>query len=190
MKQLCNAFYGALLVLALASITPAPALAGGYHWDPGCRCMRPDAEYTTRRYVRAPARVVTRAHVVNHTRVVRGRTRVIQENRVLVHVQPVINREVVVHRTNTVVRDVVLHRVRTFDAYRVEPYTEVVNVYEPGWVRHETEFYDVRGGDCGYYRGCGWRGVSYGGCGYAGGYYRGCDYGGRYYRRRGLFTAN
>jgi hypothetical protein len=191
MKQLCNAFCGVLLVLALASVVPVPAFAGGYHWDSGCRCMRPDDEYTTRRYVRAPPRVVTRERVVNHTRVVRGRTRLIQENRVIVHVQPVINREVVVHRTNTVVRDVVLRRVRTINAYRVEPYTEVVDVDEPGWVRHETEYYDVRG--CGrghgYNRGCGYGGGYYRGCGYGGRYYRGCGYGSRYHRGRGLFVS-
>jgi hypothetical protein len=111
MTHLYKAFYGALLVLGLASITPGPALAGGYHWDPGYRCIRPDYQYTTRQYVRALARVITHRRVVNHTRYVRGHTRLVQENRVLVHVRPVINREVIVHRTNTVVRDVVLHRV-------------------------------------------------------------------------------
>ena len=52
MKHMYKAFYGALLVLGLAGVTPIPALANrGYHWDAACNCRRPNAEYTTRRYV-------------------------------------------------------------------------------------------------------------------------------------------
>ena len=107
MKHVYKAFYGALLVLGLAGIFPEPALAAdGTHWDTVCNCRRPDSEYHTRRYVREAPRVVTHERVVNRTRVVRGNTKLIQENRLVVHVRPVINREVVVHRTNTIVRDV------------------------------------------------------------------------------------
>ena len=111
MKHIVTAFYGALLVLGLAGIVPDMAAAqDGNHWDTVCNCRRPDSEYNTRHMVRAAPRVVVRERVVDHTRVVRGNTRLIQENRLIVHVRPVINREVVVHRTNTVVRDVVLHK--------------------------------------------------------------------------------
>jgi hypothetical protein len=153
MNYLYKACYGALLVLGLASITPVPAIAGGYHWDASCHCRRPDVQYTTKHYVRAPARVVTHHRVVNRTRVVHGKTKLVQENRVTVHVRPVIHREVVVHRTNTIVKDVVLHRVHRINKYREQHYAEVVNVYVPGSVRHVTAYHDVR--DCG----CGHRGV-------------------------------
>ena len=158
MKQLYKAFYGALLVLGLAGVAPVPAFAGGYHWDPACHCRRPDYQYNTRRYVRAPARVITRRHFVTRTQVVRGRTRLVQENRYIVHVRPVINREVVVHRTNTIVRDVVLHRVNTINTWQNEYRTQVINLYEPGWVRHVVEQREVAPCGCGY-RHYGGRGV-------------------------------
>jgi hypothetical protein len=162
MKHLYKAFYGALLVLGLAGVTPVPAVAGG-HWDSVCNCMRPDSEYDTKRYERAPTRVVTHERVVNHTRVVRGNTRLIQENRLIVHVRPVVNREVVVHRTNTIVRDVLLHRVNTTNKYRNEFHTQVVNRVVPGSVRHVLERREVRGVNCN----CGEEG--------RGGYYSGDD---------------
>jgi len=147
MKHVYKAFYGALLVLGLAGVIPVPAYAGG-HWDSVCNCMRPDHEYSTRRIERAPARVINRERVVNHTRVVRGNTRLIQENRLVVHVRPVINREVVVHRTNTIVRDVELHRVNTTNKFREEHVTQVVNRTAPGSVRHVLERREVRGVNC------------------------------------------
>jgi hypothetical protein len=150
MKQMYKAFCGALLVLGLAGVTPVPALAGGYHWDKACHCRRPDSEYNTRHYVRAPARVVTYKRVVVRQRVVRGRTRLVQENRLIVHVRPVIHREVVVHRTNTIVRDLVLHRVKVTNAYRDVYYHQVINVNGGGWVRHVTEYRNVRDCGCGY----------------------------------------
>ena len=117
MTQLYKAICGALLVIGLANMVPTPASAGSYY-DSVCNCRRPDSEYTTRRYERAPARVVNHERVVEHTKVVRGNTRLIQENRLIVHVRPVINREVVVHRTNTVVKDALEYRVNT---YVIEP---------------------------------------------------------------------
>jgi hypothetical protein len=165
MKHLYKAFYGALLVLGLAGITPVPAFAGGYHWDSVCNCRRPDYEYNSRRVERGPARVQTHERVVNHTRVVRGNTRLIQENRLVVHVRPVINREVVVHRTNTVVRDVILHRVNTTNKFRNEYHTQVVNRYAPGSVRHVVERREVRGVNCN----CGYDGQRYSGGYYGGG---------------------
>ena len=158
MKHMYKAFYGALLVLGLAGVTPIPALADGSHWDTVCNCMRPDSEYNTRRYVRAPTRVNTHTRIVNHTNVVK-RTRLIQENRLIVHVRPVINREVVVHRTNTIVRDVELHRVNTTNKFREEHITQVVNRTAPGEVRHVLERREVRGVNCN--------------CGDEGGRYRG-----------------
>jgi hypothetical protein len=174
MKHVYKAFYGALLVLGLAGVNPVPALAdGAAHWDSVCNCMRPESEYNSRRYERAPARVVTHERVVNQTRVVRGNTRLIQENRLIVHVRPVINREVVVHRTNTVVRDVILHRVNTTNKYREEYHTQVVNRYAPGTVRHVVERREVRGVNCN----CGYRGENRGyvseGDHYEGGQYEG-----------------
>ena len=148
MRCLYKAVCGALLVFGLAGIAPEPVFAGGYHWDADCNCRRPDSQYTTHRYVPLPPRVVTHQRVVDRTRVVRGNTRVIQENRVVVHVQPVIHREVVVHRTNTVVKDVVVHRVNTIATFREEPRYEVVNRYVGGYVRHVTEYHSVRGANC------------------------------------------
>ena len=149
MKHVYKAFYGALLVFGLAGVVPEPAIAaGGTHWDSVCNCRRPDSEYNTRRYVRAPARVVTRERVVNRTRVVRGSTKLIQENRLVVHVRPVINREVVVHRTNTIVKDLLLHKVNTTNKVREEHRREVVNRYAQGSVRHVLERREVRGVDC------------------------------------------
>ncbi len=94
------------------------------------------------------ARVVTHERVVNHTHVVRGQTHLIQENRLIVHVQPVINREVVVHRTNTIVGDVELHRVNTTNTFREVHVTQVVNRSVPGEVRHVLENREVRGVNC------------------------------------------
>ena len=166
MKHVYKAFCGALLVLGLAGINPGPAAAqGGYHWDSVCNCRRPDSSYNTRRYVRGAPVVRTHRRVVNHTRVVRGRTKLIQENRLIVHVRPVINREVVVHRTNTVVRDVVLHRTNTTNKYRNEYHNRVVNVRGGGTVRHVTVYRNVRGVNCN----CGDEGRSYRGA-YRGGY--------------------
>jgi hypothetical protein len=149
MKHLYKAFYGALLVLGLAGIIPEPALAqDGYHYDTVCNCRRPDSEYNSRRYQREAPRVVTHERVVNQTRVVRGNTRLIQENRLIVHVRPVINREVVVHRTNTIVKDVILHKVNTTNKLREEFHHEVVNRYAGGSVRHVVERREVRGVNC------------------------------------------
>ncbi len=148
MQYLYNAFCGALLVLGLAGAAPEPVFAGGYHWDTACNCRRPDSQYTVRHYVRLAPRVVTHQRVVDRTQVVRGNTRLIQENRVIVHVRPVIHREVVVHRTNTIVRDVVLHRVNTIARFHEEPRYEVVNRYVGGSVRHVTEYRNVRGVNC------------------------------------------
>jgi hypothetical protein len=147
MKHLYKALSGALLLIGLADFVPTPAIAGG-HWDTVCNCMRPDSEYDTRRVVRAPASVVTRERVVNHERVVRGNTKLIQENRLVVHVKPVIHREVVVHRTNTIVKDVVLHKVNTTNKVRVEDVHQVVNRNGGGSVRHVTEVREVRGVNC------------------------------------------
>ncbi len=149
MKHVYKAFYGALLVLGLAGITPEPALAGdGSHWDTVCNCRRPDSEYTTKRVERLAPRVVTHERVVNHTKVVRGNTKLIQENRLIVHVRPVINREVVVHRTNTIVKDVLLHKVNTTNKFREEQRHETVNRYAEGSVRHILERREVRGVNC------------------------------------------
>ena len=147
MKTLYKAICGGLLVIGLANIVPTPASAGTYY-DAVCNCRRPDSEYNTRRYVRAPARVVTRERVVNHTKVVRGNTKLIQENRLVVHVRPVINREVVVHRTNTVVKDVVLHKVNTTNKVREEVRNETVNRYAQGTTSRVTERREVRGVNC------------------------------------------
>jgi hypothetical protein len=148
MKHMYKALYGALLVLGLAGVTPVPALAnGGSHWDTVCNCMRPDSEYNTRRYVRAPTRVNTHTRVVNHTNVVK-RTKLIQENRLIVHVRPVINREVVVHRQNTIVRNITLHKVNTTNKLREENRHETVNRYVRGSVRVVNEYRNVRGVNC------------------------------------------
>lgn len=160
MKHISLVFYGALLVLGLAGIAPQPAHAGS-HWDTVCNCMRPAYEYNSRRVVRGPAEVRTHERIVNRTRVVRGRTRLIQENRLIVHVRPVINREVVVHRTNTVVRNVTLHKVNTTNKTREEYHHQVVNRYAPGSTRVVNEYREVRGVNCN--------------CGYEGGY-RGARY--------------
>jgi len=147
MSNLYKAFYGALLVLGLASVAPEPVFAGGYHWDSVCNCRRPDSEYTSHRYVREAPRVVTHERVVDHTRVVRN-TRLIQENRLIEHVRPVIHREVVVHRTNTIVKNIVLHKVNTTNRYRDEVRNEVVNRYVGGSVRYVNEYHNVRGVNC------------------------------------------
>jgi hypothetical protein len=157
MKHLYQAFYGGLLVLGLAAVTPQPALAkDGYHWDSLCNCRRPDAQYTTRRYVLEAPRVHTRTRVVNRTKVVK-RTRLIQENRVTVHVRPVINRVVIVHRQNTIVRNITLHKVKNIHKLRKEYRHETVHRYVRGWVRVVNEYRNVRGVNCN----CGRAQVSY-----------------------------
>jgi len=148
MKPVYKALFGALFAIVLADIAPTPALADGTHYDSVCNCRRPDSEYQTRRVERAPARVVNRTRYVDHTRVVRGNTKLIQENRLIVHVRPVINREVVVHRTNTIVKDVLLHRVNTTNKVREEFRHETVNRYAGGSVRHVLERREVRGVNC------------------------------------------
>ena len=155
MSKLYKAFCSALLVVGLANIVPTPASAGSYY-DSVCNCRRPDSQYNTRRYVRAPTRVVTRQRIVNRTRVVRGKTKLIQENRLIVHVRPVINREVVVHRTNTIVKDLFLHKVNTTNKVREVHRYEVVNRYVDGTVRHVREWREVRGVNCN----CGYDGRS------------------------------
>ena len=148
MQHSDKAFIVVLLVLGLAGIAPEPALAkGGTHWDAACNCRRPDAQYTTRRYVLEAPRVHTRTRVVNHTRVVK-RIRLIQENRVIVHVRPVINREVIVHRQNTIVRNITLHRVNPIYKLHKEYRHETVHRYVRGWVHVVNEYHDVRGGNC------------------------------------------
>jgi len=147
MKHMVKAFYGALLVLGLAGTVPTPASAGTYY-DTVCNCRRPDSEYNSRRYVHEAPRVVNHERLVEHTRVVRGNTRLIQENRLIVHVRPVVNREIVVHRTNTIVRDVLLHKVNTTNKFREEVHNEVVNREAPGSVRHVLERHEVRGVNC------------------------------------------
>jgi hypothetical protein len=144
------AFYAALLLLiGLAGLVPQPALAqDGTHYDTVCNCRRPDSQYNTRRYERLPPRVVTYQRVIDRTRVVRGSTRLIQENRLIVHVRPVIHREIVVHRTNTVVKDLILHRVRTTNALHEVYRHEVINRYAEGTVRHVVERREVRGVNC------------------------------------------
>lgn len=150
MKQVTQALFGALLVLGLAGLVPELAQArGGYHWDKDCNCRRPDAEYTTRRYVRAPIQIRTHTRYVDHTREVK-KTRLVQENRVIVHVRPVIDREVVVHRQNTIVRNITLHRVNTINKLHEEHHHELVNRYVRGWVRYVSEYHNVRGCGCGH----------------------------------------
>ena len=105
-------FLGLAGLGAIAS-TPAAA-SGGTHWDSICNCRRPDSEYQSRRYVHEAPRVRTHERVVNETRVVRGKTRLIQENRLIVHMRPIIDRDVVVHRTNTIVKDLLQHQVNTY----------------------------------------------------------------------------
>ena len=149
MKHVYKAFYGALLVLGLAGISE-PALARGYHWDTVCNCRRPDT--ATARRALCAARRDARAGGQPH-QVVRGNTKLIQENRLIVHVRPVINREVVVHRTNTIVKDVLLHRVNTTNKFREEQRHETVNRYARQ--RAYLERREVRGVNCncGYRRG-------------------------------------
>ena len=74
--------------------------------------------------------------------------KLIQENRLVVHVRPVINREVVVHRTNTIVKDIDLHKVNTTNKVREEVRNETVNRYAQGETRHVTERREVRGVNC------------------------------------------
>jgi hypothetical protein len=127
MNPLSKACFGALLVLALAGIDPASAR--DYRWNPACHCWSP----------------VTHTHVVL-------RPRVIEENRVVVHVQPVIRRTVVVHRVNTIVKDVVVHRVNTTHQVRNEYFHETVDRYERGWTRHVGNYRD-ESCNCGNRRG-------------------------------------
>ena len=162
MKHLYKAIYGALLVFGLAGVTPVPAIAGG-HWDSVCNCMRPDHEYNSKREVRAPATVINHERVVYETRVVRGNTRLIQENRLIVHVKPVVHRDVIVRRVNTVVRDVELHRVNTTNKTRIVEAHVVVNRVVPGETRHVLEHREVRGVNCNCGPGYGPRPTPYGG---------------------------
>jgi hypothetical protein len=76
MKTLYKILCGGLLVMGLSNIVPTQASAGTYY-DTVCNCRRPDSQYNTRRYQRAPTRVITRKRIVNHTRVVRGNTKLI-----------------------------------------------------------------------------------------------------------------
>ena len=146
MKHLTSLIGGALLVIGLASIVPTPASAGTYY-DPVCNCRKPDSEYNTKRVVRGAPQVNTRVRYVDHTREVK-RTHLRQENRLVVHVQPVINREVVVHRQNTVVRNITLHKVNTTNRTRVEHRNETVNRYVQGGTRVVNETRQVRGVNC------------------------------------------
>jgi hypothetical protein len=149
MKNVFKALYGALLVIGLTGVLPDVAAAqDGTRWDAVCNCRRPDSEFNTRRMVRTAPRVVVRERVVDHTRVVRGNTRLIQENRLVVHVRPVINREVVVHRTNTIVKDVVLHKVNTINRVEEVQRRELVSRAVEGSVRHVVERREVRGVNC------------------------------------------
>jgi hypothetical protein len=164
MTHVYKAFCGALLVLGVTGITiPSSAFAGS-RYDPACNCMRPDSQYHTKRVVRGAPVVRTHRRYVDHTRVVKGDTKLIQENRLIVHVRPVINKEVVVHRQHTVVKDVVLHRTNTTNKYRNEYHRRVVNRYVPGSTRRVVEHRRVRGVDCN---------CDYGGGRYSGGYHGG-----------------
>jgi hypothetical protein len=149
MNTVFKACLGALLVAGLTGVASLPAAAGGTHWDPSCNCRRPDAVITKKRYVHARPRVVVHKRYVKRTRYVRGKTKLLQENRVTVHVRPVIHREVVVHRTNTIVKDVLLYRVRHINRYRNVYRSQRVDVYRPGSVRHVLEVRRVRGCGCG-----------------------------------------
>lgn len=150
MKNIVKLFYGSLLILGFAGVMPQAASAESSHWDASCNCRRPDSEYTTHRYVHEKPQIVTYHRVVDRTRVVRGDTKLIQENRVYVHVKPVIHREVVVHRTNTIVRDVYLHRVNPIYRQKLAYRHQVVHRYVQGWTRHMREWREVR--DCGCVR--------------------------------------
>jgi len=146
MRHMYKAFCGALLVIGLANIVPTPASAGTYY-DSVCNCRRPDSEYNTRRVVRGAPVVNTRTRYVDHTREVK-KTNLVQENRLIVHVRPVINREIVVHRQNTVVRNITLHKVNTTNRTEVEHRNETVNQYAQGSVRYVNERREVRGTNC------------------------------------------
>jgi hypothetical protein len=63
MTHVYKAICGALLLIGLVNIVPTPASAGTYY-DSVCNCRRPDSEYNTRRFERAPARVI------NHERTI------------------------------------------------------------------------------------------------------------------------
>ncbi len=76
------------------------------------------------------------------------KTRLIQENRLVVHVQPVINREVIVHHQNTLARNITLHKVNTANRTQVENRHEVVNCFAQGSVRYFNEYREVRGVNC------------------------------------------
>ena len=131
----------------LTGLAGVPEPLGRQHALDPC-VIRRRSKYATRRYVREAPRVVNHERVVNQTRVVRGNTKLIQENRLIVHVRPVINREIVVHRTNTIVKDVLLHRVNTTNKVREEARHEVVNRVAQGTVRHVLERREVRGVNC------------------------------------------
>jgi hypothetical protein len=147
MKTFYKALCGALLLIGVANIVPTPASAGTYY-DSVCNCRRPDSEYNTRRVVRTAPQVNTRTRYVDHTRVVTGKTNLVQENRLIVNIKPVINREVVVHRQNTVVRNITLHKVNTTNRVQVENRSETVNRYAQGSTRYVNERREVRGVNC------------------------------------------
>jgi hypothetical protein len=161
MKTLSTVFFGAFALLGLAAFAPLPALAGGYHYDHGCNCMRPDVQYNTHGVVREAPEVRTHRRFVDHLNVVRH-TRLVQENRHIVHMRPVIDREVVVHRQNTLVRNIDLHRLNVSHSLQYENHFEQVNVYEPGWTHVEHEYHDVHGCGCGHGRGFFHAGLGYG----------------------------
>jgi hypothetical protein len=160
MKTIFTSFCGAIALLGLAVLAPQSALAGGYHYDRGCDCMRPDYEYTTRRFVREAPELRLHRRYVDHLNVVR-RTRVVQENRQFVHVRPIIDREVVVHRQNTLVRDLTVHRLNVSHALQFENHYQRVDLYQPGWTRAVNEYRDVHGCGCGHDRGFFHRHVGY-----------------------------
>jgi len=162
MKTISTVFCGALALLGLAALAQ-PALAGGYHYDHGCNCMRPDYQYNTRHVVREAPEVRTHRRYVDHMNVVRH-TRLVQENRQFVHIRPIINREVVVHRQNTLVRNVTLHRLNVSHALQFENHYEQANVYAPGWTHVVNESHNVHGCGCGHVRG-----LFHGHAGYEGG---------------------
>jgi len=147
MKNLCKAYFGALLAIGLAGMILPDIAAAQDRYDPVCNCRRPDYQFNTRKVVRTAPVVNTRTRFVDHTNVV-NRTKLVQENRLVVHVRPVINRTVVVHRQNTVVRNITLRKLNTINRVEAVYRNETVNRYVPGATRvvHETRM--VRGVNC------------------------------------------
>lgn len=147
MKNLCKAYFGALLAIGLTGMILPDIAAAQDRYDPVCNCRRPDYQFNTRKVVRTAPVVNTRTRYVEHTNVV-NRTKLVQENRLVVHVRPVINRTVVVHRQNTVVRNITLRKLNTINRVEAVYRNETVNRYVPGATRvvHETRM--VRGVNC------------------------------------------